>query len=152
MLARMLNDFAPLFRLHDDMNRMFEGFFEDAPALRPYAATYPALNAWEQGDAAFVEAELPGLTMDDVEVYVTGNELTIAGRRNIGEQDREPHLQGANWHRRERAQGRFSRSITLPWDIDADKVEARLVDGVLTVTLPKAEHARPKKVKVLTAQ
>ena len=145
MLTRMANSYSPLARLQNDMNRLFEGFFEDMPAQRPYGAAYPALNTWEDGDSAYVEAELPGLTMDDVEVLVLGNELTINGERKIAGRD------GARYHRRERGQGRFSRSLALPWEIDADKVEARLHDGVLTVRLPKAESAKPKKVKVLTA-
>jgi HSP20 family protein len=145
LLDRMMNDFAPLMQLQGQMNRMFENFFEDLPANRPYATGYPALNTWEDGDSAYVEAELPGLSLDDLEIYVTGNELRIAGERKIAEPE------GTSWHRRERAQGRFSRTLTLPWEIDADKVEATLRDGVLTVRLPKCESCKPKKVKVLTA-
>ena len=155
MLARMGNGFgfglgnfatgtaSPLLRLHHDMNRLFEGFFEDLPDARPYGAGYPALNTWEDGDSGYVEAELPGMGMDDIEVLVSGNEVTINGRRKIDAAD------GANWHRRERTQGRFSRSLSLPWDVDADKVEAKLTDGVLTVRLPRCESCKPKKVKVL---
>ena len=153
MLARMDNRYglglgnalSPLFKLHNEMNRMFEGFFEDLPATRPYGAGYPGLNAWEEGDDAYVEAELPGMGMEDVEVLVSGNELTINGERKIEAAD------GANWHRRERSQGRFSRTLTLPWEIAADKVEAKLADGVLTVRLPRCESCKPKKVKVLGA-
>jgi len=145
MLARMMNQFTPLMRLQDEMNRLFENFFEDLPAQRPYGAGYPALNTWEDGDAAYVEAELPGMNMDDVEIYVTGKELTIGGERKIAQPE------GASWHRRERSQGRFTRTLSLPWDIDADRVEARLQDGVLAIKLPKAETSKPKKVKVLGA-
>ena len=145
MLTRMTNEFAPLFRLHDEMNRWAEGFFADAPALRPYGAAYPALNTWEDGDNAWVEAELPGLGLDDIEVLVNGGEVTINGERKLGEP------QGATWHRRERSHGHFSRTLTLPWDVDADKVHATLRDGVLTVQLPKAETAKPRKVKVMSA-
>jgi HSP20 family protein len=160
MLARMINDsgfglgnapgngwggtFAPLLRLHGEMDRMFEDFFEGAPASRRYGAAYPALNTWEDGDAAYVEAELPGLGMEDIEVLVSGNGVTINGERKI------EAAGGANWHRRERGQGRFSRAVTLPGEIDADKVDAKLQDGVLTVRLPRSESHRPKKVKVLT--
>jgi len=145
MLTRMMNDFSPLVRLHNEMNRLFDGFFEDMPRVRPYAASYPALNTWEDGDNAWVEAELPGLGLEDIEVLVNGGEVTINGERKLGEP------QGATWHRRERSHGRFSRTLTLPWDVDADKVHATLRDGVLTVQLPKAETAKPKKVKVLSA-
>jgi len=138
----MTND---LFQLHSQMNRWMENFFEDSPAVRPYGAAYPALNTWQDGDNAWIEAELPGLAMEDLEVLVKGGEVTIAGERKLGEP------QGANWHRRERSHGRFSRTLTLPWDVDADKVTATLRDGVLTVQLPKAERAKPRKVKVLSA-
>ena len=137
----------PILRLHGEMNRLFESFFDDspAPAASPYARGWPALNTWEDGDAAWVEAELPGLNMEDVEVLVSGSDVTINGERKIAAPD------NAAWHRRERSQGRFSRTLSLPWEIDADKVEARLQDGVLTVRLPKCETSKPKKVKVLTA-
>jgi len=157
MLSRMTNGNGfgfggatdPILRLHGEMNRLFESFFEDAPApsraTRPYASGWPALNTWEDGDAAWVEAELPGLAIEDVEVLVSGGEVTINGERKIAAPE------NAAWHRRERSQGRFSRTLSLPWEIDADKVEARLQDGVLTVRLPKCEACKPKKVKVLTA-
>lgn len=142
MLARMANDFMPLMRLHDEMNRLFESFFEDAPSLRGYGGGYPGINLWEDGDHAYVEAELPGLGMEDLEIYVTGNELTISGERRIAAPE------GASDQRRERASGRFTRTLTLPWEIDADRVEAALRDGVLTVTLPKCESCKPRKVEV----
>lgn len=144
MLARMMNDSSPILRLQE-MNRIFESLFEDAPAARGYAVGYPGLNLWQNGDTAYVEAELPGLSMDEIEVLVTGDELSINGERKIAGPE------NAQYHRRERASGRFSRVLTLPWAIDAEKVEAKLHDGVLTVTLPKSESAKPKKVKVLTA-
>ena len=141
----MVTGFAPLLRLQDQMNRLFEDFFEDMPALRPYSATYPAVNVWEDGDCAYLEAELPGLSMNDIEVLMMGNELTLNGQRKIEQPE------GASWHRRERSHGQFSRTMTLPWEIDADKVEAHLHDGVLTVKLPKCESCKPKKINVLPA-
>ena len=156
MLGRMTSDYGmglgngfaaggPLLRLHGEMNRLLESFFEDLPTSRPYARRWPALNTWEDADAAWVEAELPGMSMDDLEIYVSGDALTVAGERKIADP------QGGQWHRRERAQGRFSRTVSLPWQIDADKVEAKLQDGVLTVRLPKCDNCKPKKVKVLGA-
>jgi HSP20 family protein len=145
MLTRSLNDFSPLMRLQSQMNRLFEDFFDDMPTQRPYGQRYPAMNVWEDGDAAWIESELPGLTMGDLEVTVAGSEVTITGERKMAEQ------KDAAWHRRERSHGRFTRTLTLPWEIDADKVEAHLRDGVLTVKLPKCESCKPKKVKVLSA-
>ena len=148
MLARMMNELAPLMSLQSDVSRLFDSIFEDgysAGGARPYAAVWPAINTWEDGDAAYVEAELPGLTMEDVEVSVLGREVTIGGERRIGDAD------GAAWLRRERSSGRFTRTLTLPWDVDADKVEAKLADGVLTIRLPKSEAARPRKIRVQSA-
>ena len=145
MLTRYMNADSPLMRLQDEVNRLFEDFFQDMPAPRGYAAGYPGVNLWEDADAAWVEAELPGLGMEDVEILVTGNEVTINGERKITAPE------GATYHRRERASGRFSRAMTLPWALDADKVEAKLHDGVLTVKLPKAESAKPRKIQVLSA-
>jgi HSP20 family protein len=141
----MLTNFAPLLRLQDEMNRLFEDFTQDMPAVRPYSQSYPAINVWEEGDAAYLEAELPGLTMNDLEVLVMGNEVTLKGQRRV----EEPV--NASWHRRERSYGSFTRTLTLPWEIDADKVEARLQDGVLTVKLPKSESCRPRKISVQSA-
>jgi HSP20 family protein len=74
-----------------------------------------------------------------------GDQMTISGRRQIAEQ------KDAGFWRRERTQGSFVRTLTVPWKIDSDKIEATLRDGVLTIKLPKAEQAKPRKVKVLTA-
>ena len=144
MLTRLYSDFSPLTRLHSEMNRLMEHFFEDMPEARPYAAGYPAINVWEDGDAAYIECELPGLTLNDIEVLVTGNEVTLKGERKIADHEK------AAWHRRERSQGSFIRTLTMPWAVDADKVSATFRDGILTVQLPRAESAKPKKVKVLT--
>ncbi|MCS7032684.1 MAG: Hsp20/alpha crystallin family protein [Phycisphaerae bacterium] len=151
MVSRILNEFEPLFRIQEQMSRVFDTVFNSDLDGRRFAADYPALNVWEDpdGQTAYVEAELPGMSIDQIEVSVLGNELTISGERRIGSQN-EPQ-QRFEWLRRERGQGRFSRTITLPWEIDQDHVQARLRDGVLSITLPKSESARPKKVKLLTA-
>ena len=144
MLARMTDVWAPWAQLGRQMDRMFEEFFEDAPAARSYGGAYPQLNAWADDDGAYVEAELPGLSMDDVEVLVNGNTVTIGGERKSS----APAQGNASCYRSERGTGKFSRTMTLPWEIDADKVEAKLTDGVLLVRLPKTEKARPKKIAV----
>jgi HSP20 family protein len=103
---------------------------------------FPALNIWEDGDNLNAEAELPGLTMDQVEVYVVGNELTIRGQRHATADAKH------EFHRRERGAGEFARTVTLPFEIDAQKVEATLRNGILNITLPKAEAAKPRKIAV----
>lgn len=146
MAARRTDDLFPLMRLQDEVTDLFGNMVEDVLASRGYGATYPGVNVWEDGDNAFVEAELPGMSMDDIEVDVMGNEVTIKGERKIP----DPPQNGV-YRRRERPQGAFSRMLTLPWEIDAEHVEAKLHDGVLTVRLPKSESAKPRKIKVQAA-
>jgi HSP20 family protein len=145
MASRFTNDLSPLARLQDEIGDVFGNMFEDALGSRGYAATYPGLNIWEDGDTAYVEAELPGMTLNDVEVTVTGNQLTLKGERKIADPD------GGTLRRRERSQGAFARTLTLPWEVDTEHVEATLHDGVLTIKLPKSESAKPRKVKVQAA-
>ena len=133
----------PLSRIRQELERAFDE--SELPAFRAVGAGFPALNAWEDGDHAYVEAELPGVGMDRIDVSVTGNELNIRGSREIDEPA------DVQWHRRERTGGVFARSVTLPWEINAGGVEATLQNGVLIVKLPKADSAKPRKVKVATA-
>lgn len=110
------------------------------PAL---AQAFPLVNLWEDANNFYAEAELPGLAQDQVEIYVTeGNQLTLQGERKPAE------LPQGTWHRQERGFGKFSRVLTLPAPVDADKVEARLTNGVLFVTLPKSASARPRQITV----
>jgi len=146
MLTRAMNPFAALSELQREMNRLFEGY---GPRLDGgvwlTTPTFPALNVWEDGESLYAEAEIPGVSQSDVEVYAVGNELTIKGTRTPREG------QDVAYHRRERGTGEFTRVVTLPVDIDADKVQASLKDGVMTVKLPKSEQARPRKIKVKTS-
>lgn len=128
-------------RFQREMDRLFERWgFRDRPAL---AVSYPALNLWEDENYLYAEAELPGLKMEDLEIFVTGvDQLTLKGNR-------EPlSLEEVEWHRQERGFGRFERVIALPVGVDAAKVEARLESGVLTIKMPKTEAAKPKKIPV----
>lgn len=103
---------------------------------------YPALNVWEDDDTFTVEAELPGFKNEDVDISVMGGTLTVKG-------ERKPEAPaGGVWHRRERAFGSFSRIVELGRDVDADKVEASFRNGVLTVSLPKAAAAKPRRIEV----
>jgi HSP20 family protein len=143
MFGRTMNPFAALNELQREVNRLFDGYGVGADGGRwARPTTFPALNVWEDGDALYAEAEIPGVRQEDLEVYAVGNELTINGTR----QPREG--QDVSYHRRERGTGAFTRVITLPVDIEAEKVQATLKDGVLTVKLPKAEKARPRKITV----
>jgi len=146
MFASTMNPFAALHELQREMNRLFDGYgprFNNGLWTRP--AAFPALNVWEDADALYAEAETPGVNQDDIEVYAVGNELTIKGSRKPCEGE------DVAYHRRERGTGEFTRVITLPVDVDSDKIQATLKDGVLTVKLPKAEVAKPKKITVKTS-
>lgn len=130
----------------DVLDRVFDQVV--APSLgrafvRP--SPFPALNIWEDGDNLMAEAEVPGLKLDDVEILVEGDELTIKGKFNT------PELEEASYLRRERVVGEFSRTITLPRTVNSERVEATLKDGVLTIKLPKAEEAKARKITVRSA-
>jgi len=130
----------PLEQFRREMNRLFENFGQ---GFTPATGAFPQLNLWEDGEAVLVEAELPGVDQKDLEIYVTGgNQLTIKGQR------KQPELPRGVWHRQERVFGEFSRTVTLPFLVDAEKVESHLRDGVLTIRLPKHESARPRKIAV----
>lgn len=102
----------------------------------------PAINLWESRGELFAEAELPGVKQEDLEVLVVGGELTIKGQRPSPSNGAQP------FHRRERPAGAFQRTVRLPIDVDASKVQATLRDGVLTISLPMAEAAKPRKIAV----
>lgn len=130
-----------LQQVQDEMNRLFDRWGNGN--VLSGTAGFPALNVWENGEAVHVEAELPGLDLKDVEIYVSGgNQLTIKG-------ERKPNLpEKGVWHRQERAFGSFNRTLALPFPVDADKVDARLDNGVLHIQLTKHESARPRKIPV----
>jgi HSP20 family protein len=138
---RTSNGYNPVSTLRSEVDRLFGDYFGQAPAAAVRA--FPALNVWERDDELFVEAELPGLKSDDLDISVVGQQLVIKGRRA----DFEP-AEGVSFHRRERGVGDFMRAIELPVDVDANRVEAKLTDGVLLIRLPKAEAAKPRKIQV----
>jgi HSP20 family protein len=134
---------GPLQQLQGEMNRLFDHWFTVPSADGEGVATFPAVNMWEEGDQVFVEAELPGQDLKSLELFVTGgNQLTLKGERKL------PVTDKGLWHRRERGYGAFSRTLTLPYLVDADRVEAKLEQGVLLVRLAKHESARPRTIAV----
>jgi HSP20 family protein len=130
-----------LQQFQDEMNRLFDRWGNGSGFSGP--SGFPALNVWEEGNDLHVEAELPGLDLKDVEIYVSGgNQLTIKG-------ERKPKLpEKGVWHRQERLFGSFNHTLTLPFPVDAEKVDARLENGVLHIQLTKHESARPRKIPV----
>jgi HSP20 family protein len=133
---------AEMNRLSNQMEQVF-GRFNGGGRQTLAPTEYPPINLWEDEERVYAEAELPGMKLDDLEIFVTGgNQLTISGER------KEPAGNGAAWHRRERGYGRFTRVIELPGAVDEDKVEAQFKLGVLTITLPKREEAKPRRIAV----
>ena len=147
-LVRRVNDSHPVHRLRSEMDRLFEDVFEGFgfPRLGGdpwFSPGFPAVNLWEDADNVYAEAELPGLKLEDIELTVAGDELTLKGERKACCDRKE-----ATYHRQERSTGSFVRVIRLGMEVDADRIEAALRDGVLRITLPKSAQAKPRKVEV----
>lgn len=105
----------------------------------------PAVNLWETPEALVAELELPGVTHEQLDIQVLGDELTIRGSRT------EAQPEGAVLHRRERRTGEFARKLQLPFPVNGDQVQATLRDGILQIHLPKAREAMPRKIEVKPA-
>jgi HSP20 family protein len=128
------------------MDRMLdEDFFRFAPVWERNGGevTSLALDVAEKDDAYVVKASVPGINPEDVEITLTDNVLTIRGETKA-----DNDIKQENYHLRERRFGAFMRSVTLPNAVDADKIEAVNENGVLTLTLPKAESVKPRKIEV----
>jgi len=126
--------FGRLSSLQDELERLFE---------TPLTNWAPALDVYEDKDNFVVHTELPGLKREDIEVTLEDGGLVISGERKAEEKRNEGEIR-----RQERFYGKFQRALTLPAPVAADKVKAQYKDGVLTVTVPKAEEAKPRKIDV----
>jgi len=130
--------FVELRRMQSEVNRLFTGF-------TPAARDFPPVNIWLGDNSVVVTGELPGVTRDDVTISLQEDVLTLEGARQPKQQE------GANWQRRERAYGSFSRAIQLPFRVDPDKVQARFNNGILEIELERLEADRPKKIEIRAA-
>jgi HSP20 family protein len=130
--------FSAFDQLREEMDRLLSGFERSAPQ----AQGFPTARLEDKGASYLVSAELPGLSAKELELNATATTLTLSGERKVTAPE------GYSSHRNERSSYRFARTFELPTKIDADKIEASLVHGVLTVTLPKAAEARPKQIAV----
>ena len=138
--------FRDTFDELDRMRRQMDRLFNDLGAVQSLGAgagVFPLVNITEDKESYYIRAELPGVKGGDLDIQATVNTLSISGERKFAEQ-----AKGAKYHRREREAGKFSRVIGLPGDIDADKVSAELVNGILTLSVPKAEAAKPKQISI----
>lgn len=138
--------YRELATLREEMNNLLESFFGRFPLMEPEPTGMiwgPRVDIHETDNAFIVEAELPGLTKDDIKLSVHESTLTLEGEKRMEEEKK-----GRNWHRQERAYGKFQRVFTLPSAVDADKITATFKNGVLTIELPKSEAAKPKEIPI----
>ncbi|NIW50103.1 MAG: Hsp20 family protein [candidate division Zixibacteria bacterium] len=138
---RPLSIWREMDRMQREMNRLFNSYSPTSVA-RP-APSYPAINIWTNEDSQIITAEMPGIDVNDLEIDVSADTLTLSGERNP-----DSGSNGRSYHRRERNYGRFSRTIQLPFIVDTNKVEAKFNDGILHITLPRAEADKPKKISI----
>jgi HSP20 family protein len=136
--------FGRLFVLRDELDRLLDNpLGELACGSQLLSIWNPALDVYEDKDNVIVKAELPGMKKEDIEVSLHNGALSISGERKS-----EEKFQEAEAYRSERFVGRFHRSVTLPSEVKGNEVKAQYKDGILTVTLPKAEAAKPKQIEV----
>lgn len=134
-----------LGRLPGNMEEVMANLASKPRAWWLQSLPYPLVNVREEDDAFHLEAEVPGLAQDEIEVSLRhGTELTLQGERKAGDES-------GTWHHQERSVGRFQRVLTLPAPVNADKVQAHLAQGVLKLLLPKTEAASPQRIPVQTA-
>ena len=139
------NPARDLWRIRDDMDKVFNQFF-----CRPYEGTdfqevdwSPRVDILEKENEFLLRSELPGMKKDDIKITMLDNILTIKGEKS-GEVKEE----NKNFHLCERHYGKFTRSFRLPNPIEAKKIEASMKEGILTITLPKSEEAKPKEIEI----
>lgn len=135
--------FSDLTGMQQEMNRLFDEFFGESQTEMAECSWVPMVDVSETDTEIRIRAELPGLNQDDIEINLQDNVLTLTG-----EKKQEQKEDQENFHRVERCYGSFTRSFTLPAVVQNDAVQATFKNGVLLVTLPKAEEAKPKKITI----
>ena len=140
-IVRWTPDRHPM-TFQEEMNRLFDDFVGPSKTSDDIVWA-PRVDISETKDDIVVRAELPGVTPDSINVDLANNTLTIQGEKKKEDTD-----EGENFYRVERISGKFMRSFSLPQRVKADSVKARYKDGILVVTIPKAEEAKPREIKV----
>lgn len=135
--------FGEMERLQREMNRLFDGY---EPRRYRSAPAFPAINIWGSDQSLLVTSEVPGFSPKDINVSVVNDTLTINGERKPDEVKEDTIV-----HRRECGCGKFSRSVQLPYSVEANKVEASFKNGVLRIHLPRKEDDKPRKITVKTS-
>ena len=145
--SREMSPFAGLEALRHNMDRLFESWASEVFGNGDSGGAMwtPHLDIEETDQAFVIHVDLPGVEQDAIDVHLEGNTLFLSGERK-GERQKEE-----GFSRYERWYGKFQRAFTLPVSVEADKIEAQYINGVLTVTVPKAEHAKPKRIAIQAA-
>lgn len=129
-----------------ELNRMFDSVMREENIEEEYRGSWsPLVDVKELSDAILITAELPGLKKEEIKVTVRENMLHISGEKKKDEDQKD-----TNYHRTERFYGKFSRTFTLPTLVESGKILAVFKDGVLNLTLPKAEKVKPKEIQIVT--
>jgi len=137
--------FDDLESIQADMNRMISNPDRDR-SWRRSQPTYPLLNVWSSADGLVIDADIPGVDTNHVDISVKGDELTLQGKVNV-----QDALKDETYHRRERPTGEFMRTLQLPFRADAGTVKANYKNGVLRLTIPRSEDEKPKKIAIEAA-
>lgn len=134
-----------LFNLHNEMGRLFGDLLssQENDVDTENASWIPTVDISESENTYEIHAELPGVTENDVNISVTDNLLTIKGEKQVQE-----NTDNKNYHRVERRYGSFKRSFTLPRLVNTSEIKAGFKDGILSLTIPKAEEAKPKEIQI----
>ena len=137
--------YNPFHQLRTEMDRLLNGFLGTATNGGSHPTMgrgQPAVNLWDKNDSLVLEMEIPGVKSEQIDISVVGLELTIKVQRP------DTLDESTTYHRRERPVGDFTRTLRLPCEVNPDRVAAELQNGVLTLVMPKAEAAKPRKISV----
>jgi len=140
MVTFLSDPFETLLNLQEALDSAFRANWLDSSPSG--SGAYPPINVFRKGDDFVVIAEVPGIKKSDLELQVQGNAIRVAGTKALD------YPEKASLHRRERLAGRFDRAITIPVEVDADKVKAECRDGILALHLPRAERDKPRSIKL----
>ncbi len=135
--------FEPLHSVRDEMEYLWSQLVGDRPGGWLAPPKVPAMDLSETADAVQIRMDVPGFKAEEINVQLSNNVLTVSG-----EHEEEEKKEGKTYHRMERRCGSFSRSVTLPAPVDDGKIDAQYRDGVLTVSMPKTQEAKSRKIKV----
>jgi HSP20 family protein len=136
--------FADFDQVRREMQRWLDAVSGDV-AGDVSAGVFPPMNVTQDNDNFYLRAEVPGIAANELSISAVRNRVTISGKREIPREHER-----VSYHRKERAEGSFNRTLTLPGEVDAERVEARYADGILSLILPKAEETKPRQITVRT--